>query len=144
MPNVFPLFLTRLNLFCDLCLCCQLHLKTTLVLLRWCLKVKKVPKTDAKRFPPFSYVAQIFFVSYAYAAKYTLKPLFWFVSLPSVDLLPPQKLLSLFICRLAYSRPPPSPKLVSLSLLENSSLFWFEGLPSAGLLPPQICVSFGL
>ena len=41
--------------------------------------VKKVPKTDAQHLPPFLYNAQIFFVSYAYAAKYTLKPPWYFL-----------------------------------------------------------------
>ena len=41
--------------------------------------------------------------------------LFWFVGLPLAGLLPPQNLQSLFVCRPAFSWPPPSPKFVTLT-----------------------------
>ena len=61
MPNISPNFRACSNFFCDLCLCCQIHLEITLVLLRRCLKVKKMPKIVAPHFSQDSYATQIFF-----------------------------------------------------------------------------------
>ena len=49
-----------------------IYLEITLVLLRRCLKVKKMPKIVAPHFSQDSYATQIFFSSYAYAANKSL------------------------------------------------------------------------
>ena len=79
MPNIFPLFRTGSNFFFELCLCCQIHLETTLVLLRRCLKVKKVSKTNAPHFPPFWYRLKFSLWAMLMLPNTTLKPPWYFL-----------------------------------------------------------------